>query len=229
MAEEFQIEVIKEGKGEIAGIGQRVTVHYEGRLADQTVFDSSKNRDQPFSFTLGAGQVIKGWERGISGMKIGELRRLTIPAKLGYGTSGAGNVIPPNATLVFDIELLALSSPTKLGQVSPTELLQAKKEGVVIVDIRRLDEWIQTGVIDGAKTITAFRKNGSLHPDFQREFSKIVPSPETPVVLYCRTGNRTTSLGMALIEQLGFSKVSHLTAGIVGWKKHGHLTVNYER
>ena len=103
MSDDLKIEVMQEGDGDVAEAGQRVTVHYEGRLSDDTVFDSSRPRGRPFSFTIGAGQVIKGWEQGVAGMKIGELRSLTIPADLAYGEAGAGDVIPPNATLVFDI------------------------------------------------------------------------------------------------------------------------------
>ena len=89
MADELKIEVMQEGNGDIAEHGQRVTVHYEGRLTDDTVFDASRPRGQPFGFTIGAGQVIQGWEQGVAGMKVGEMRRLTIPAELGYGVAGA--------------------------------------------------------------------------------------------------------------------------------------------
>ena len=227
MSDDLKIEVMQEGDGDVAEAGQRVTVHYEGRLSDDIVFDSSRPRGRPFSFTIGAGKVIKGWEQGVAGMKIGELRRLTIPADLAYGAAGAGDVIPPNATLVFDIELLAVSAPVTLGQATPEDLLQAQKDGVLIVDIRRADEWAQTGVIEGAETITAFQTNGSLHPDFQQDFMALLPTPETPVLLYCRLGNRTENFGMALIEQLGFSRVSHLSEGILGWTEAGHKTVIY--
>ena len=228
MPDELKIEVMHEGNGDIAEHGQRVTVHYEGRLTNDTVFDASRPRGQPFSFTIGTGQVIKGWEQGVAGMKIGEMRRLTIPAELGYGAAGAGGVIPPHATLVFDIELLAVSMPVSLVQATPADLLQAQKDGVVIVDIRRPDEWSQTGVIAGVETITAFEMDGSLHNEFQQKLMALVPSPDTPVLLYCRSGSRTTNLGTALIEQLGFSRVMHLSEGILGWTADGHETIDYK-
>ena len=96
------------GEGEEAAKGMQVTVHYTGWLTDGTKFDSSKDRDEPFDFPLGAGQVIGGWDEGVQGMQVGGVCVLTIPPQLGYGARGAGGVIPPNATLVFDVELLGV-------------------------------------------------------------------------------------------------------------------------
>lgn len=97
---------LKEGKGKSPGIGQRVVVHYTGWLLDGVKFDSSLDRQTPFDFALGRGEVIPGWDEGVASMKIGGKRRLIVPAKLGYGSAGAGGVIPPDATLIFDVELL---------------------------------------------------------------------------------------------------------------------------
>ena len=102
------IEEVLVGEGAEALAGQTVSVHYTGWLTDGTKFDSSMDRNEPFEFPLGARHVIAGWDEGVQGMKIGGTRKLTIPAALGYGARGAGGVIPPNATLVFEVELLGL-------------------------------------------------------------------------------------------------------------------------
>ena len=99
----------KVGTGAEAKTGDLVTVNYTGYLTDGTKFDSSLDSGQPFQFTIGKGKVIQGWEQGFAGMKVGGTRKLTIPPELGYGAQGAGGVIPPNATLVFDVELLAVN------------------------------------------------------------------------------------------------------------------------
>lgn len=96
------------GTGDVAVAGKTVSVHYTGWLTNGQKFDSSVDRGQPFSFPLGAGRVIKGWDEGVQGMKVDGKRKLTIPSELGYGSRGAGAVIPPNATLIFDVELLGI-------------------------------------------------------------------------------------------------------------------------
>ena len=108
----LKFEDVVVGSGDTAAHGQHVSVHYTGWLYENDQigrkFDSSKDRSQPFDFPLGAGQVIRGWDEGVVGMKVGGMRRLIIPAVLGYGTRGASGVIPPNATLLFEVELLGV-------------------------------------------------------------------------------------------------------------------------
>ncbi len=99
-------ETLKPGSGPMVKPGQRVTLHYTGTLENGTVFDSSREKGEPYTFSLGYGQVIPGWDQGVTGMKVGERRKLMVPAKLGYGERSPGAAIPPNSNLIFDVELL---------------------------------------------------------------------------------------------------------------------------
>jgi FKBP-type peptidyl-prolyl cis-trans isomerase FkpA len=105
------VEELVVGTGAEAKAGDTVSVHYTGTLVSGEKFDSSLDRGTPFTFTVGQGDVIRGWDEGVAGMKVGGKRKLIIPPELGYGAQGAGNVIPPNATLVFEIELLEITAP----------------------------------------------------------------------------------------------------------------------
>jgi FKBP-type peptidyl-prolyl cis-trans isomerase len=106
----MKVEILNQGSGVAAKSGDVVTVNYTGTLTDGTKFDSSLNPGRtPFQFTLGQNSVIQGWELGVAGMKVGEKRKLTIPSELGYGTSGAGGLIPPNATLIFEIDMISIN------------------------------------------------------------------------------------------------------------------------
>ena len=225
---ELKITINQNGSGDSAETGMSVSVHYTGKLEDGTVFDSSIPRGQPFTFTLGAGQVIKGWDLGVEGMKLGEKRSLVIPPHLGYGIRGAGATIPPNATLIFDIELLEVTMPITLRDLSPNDFIDAQENGGIVIDIRREEEWKETGILQGSNTITAFTKDGNIHPDFPKKFFDLINDIDVPILLYCRTGNRTGILGQALIDQVGQTNVSHLSEGIVGWKKQGHPTIDYK-
>ena len=222
---DLKTETIIQGSGSKAELGMRVQVHYTGKLDDGTVFDSSVPRGEPFVFTLGQRQVIQGWEEGILGMLVGETRILTIPPALAYGSSGAGDIIPPNATLIFDVQLLATSWPPSLKELTTEQLLDAQKSGSVIIDIRSSNEWVETGIIAGAETVTAFSADGKLHSDFRKKFFSLFKSMDTPIVLYCRSGNRSKRLGNVLVNQGNYTNVSHLSKGIIGWQKDGKNTI----
>jgi len=220
-AEELQINVLQPGDGAEAVPGTEVTVHYTGWLMDGTQFDSSRDRGEPFSLTLGAGRVIPGWEKGLEGMRIGEIRELIIPPELGYGARGAGGVIPPNATLRFEVELLDVKAPP-FSELDNRGLAEMMAKGVKVVDIRRPEEWHQTGVVEGSHLITAFDRHGRVVPGFPAEFQALVARDE-PVVLICRTGSRTATLAHALAEQLQYQNVYNVTDGITRWIAEGQM------
>ena len=120
------------------------------------------------------------------------------------------------------------NNTVSLGQATAEDLLSSQANGVLVIDIRHEDEWRDTGIIEGAKTVTAFQKNGQIHPDFQQKLFSLAPSKSTPILLYCRSGNRSNAIGNALITQLGFSQVSHLSTGIAGWIREGYETVAFK-
>jgi rhodanese-related sulfurtransferase len=228
-ASELEITTLSAGTGKVAELGMKVKVHYTGTLLNGTIFDSSIPRKKPFEFILGKGQVIKGWEQGILGMKVGEKRKLFIPSELAYGEKGAGASIPPNSELIFDVELIDIGFPPKLTGVNSKQLVQAQKNNTLIVDIRREEEWLETGIIEGAKTITAFTKEGNLHPQFREKFFSFVEGEDEDILIYCRSGNRSATIGNALVDQLGFTNVMHLSGGIVEWKTQGFKTIVYQK
>ncbi len=217
----LEMTTLQEGSGEAAKRGDLVVVHYTGTLLDGTPFDSSRDRGQPFRFTLGAGEVIQGWDQGVAGMRPGERRKLVVPPDLGYG-SRAVSVIPANSTLQFDVELLKILNFTELDNAALKRVM--KQGGVTLVDIRRPEEWKQTGVVEGSELITAFTRRGALHPDFPEKFLKRF-TPEDRVVIICRTGNRTARLAQALVKELEWAGVYNVTRGITHWIKEGNPVV----
>ena len=126
-----------EGKGQQILNHSKIKVHYIGKLKDGTIFDNSYKRGQPFSFQIGLKQVIEGWEQGLLGMKVGGKRTLMIPPKLAYGDRGAGDLIPPNSTLIFEIEIVDAIPPNYIN-ISSKELEKKQKEGLIIIDIRNI-------------------------------------------------------------------------------------------
>lgn len=218
-----EIETLVEGTGEEAVDFSKVTVHYTGWLANGKKFDSSLDRRQPFDFYLGAGQVIPGWDIGVKGMKIGGKRRLTIPPHLGYGPRGAGDAIPPNSTLVFEVELLAVIPP-KYKNIDNAQLKDMQGRNVTVVDIRRQDEWNRTGVVEGSHKLTAFDKRGNFIRSFVAELAAIA-DPEKEVIFICQHGNRSAVIANFLTQQRGYENVYNVTQGISHWIKDGQPVV----
>ncbi len=219
-ADELKITDLVVGTGDEAVEGADVTVHYTGWLMDGTKFDSSHDRNKPFTFTPGAGQVIAGWEKGVLGMKVGGKRELIIPPELGYGAAGAGGVIPPNATLKFEIELLKVQQP-KYNNLDNDAVRQKLAAGVPVIDIRTPEEWKQTGVIEGSHLITFVNRKGQVNPAFFKKLAEIA-GPDDEVMLICRTGNRTKPVSRFLSERAGYTKLDNIEHGITKWIKDGN-------
>ncbi|NVK17096.1 MAG: FKBP-type peptidyl-prolyl cis-trans isomerase [Methylocystaceae bacterium] len=216
-ANELQIKDLKVGEGKEAVQDKKVKVHYTGWLLDGKKFDSSLDRNQPFEFTLGARQVIPGWDQGVQGMKVGGKRELIIPAHLAYGARGAGGVIPPNATLRFEIELLDVMAPA-FQNIDNATLKELKSQGVKLVDVRTPQEWKDTGVIEGSYLLPFRMPNGRINPKFVEDLSRIV-KPDEKVMLICRTGNRTRMASEGLSSQFGFTQIFNVKHGITDWLK----------
>jgi len=218
-----EISDVTTGSGEQAVAYAEVVVHYTGWLMDGSKFDSSLDRDEPFRFTLSAGQVIPGWEMGVQGMRTGGKRILVIPPDLAYGKRGAGNVIPPDATLKFEVELIKVIPP-KFKNIDNAELKNLLAKGTKIVDIRRPEEWKETGVVEGSKLLMSFDEKGNLSAGFLPELLSYAPRGE-PVILICRTGSRTGFMSNLLSRKFGYSKVLNVENGIVEWIADGNPVV----
>lgn len=222
--EGLQIRDLEKGTGEEANVSETVIVHYTGWLMDGTKFDSSLDRAAPFSFTLGERRVIPGWEKGVEGMQVGGKRELIIPPELAYGSQGAGGVIPPNATLRFEIELLKVKAK-KYSNIGNEELKAKLASNVTIIDIRRPDEWQKTGVISGSHLVTFFDHRGNVNPTFGSKLQELVSNTSQEVVFICRTGQRSQVLSQYLADQAGFTNIANVQEGIVSSIESGGTVV----
>ena len=216
-APEVSIKDLAPGNGEEAVPYSTVQVHYTGWTVDGKKFDSSLDRGTPFDFTLSAGQVIPGWDDGVEGMRVGGKRELVIPPELAYGEQGVPGVIPANATLKFEVELLGVTPPA-FANIDNAQLKELLARGVPIVDLRREEEWKQTGVVEGSKLITAIDAKGKFLPPFIEGF-KAVAGPDDEVILICRTGNRTAAVSNYLSRAEGYKKIYNVRHGITRWIK----------
>ena len=190
----------------------KIKVHYIGTLEDGTKFDSSYDRGEPFSFQIGLRQVIEGWETGIIGMKVGGKRTLIIPPELGYGDRGAGELIPPNSTLIFDIEIID-SQPPSYNLITTDEIQNLLKDNYKFIDIRTKEERDFTGVILGSLEITAFDVYGKFVPEFMKTFQNVVDLNDN-IVFVSNEGDIASILANGFAEQLGAKNMNALKGGI---------------
>ena len=212
MADGLQINNIIEGEGAEVIIHSKIQVHYTGKLQDGTKFDSSYDRGEPFSFQIGLRQVIEGWETGLMGMKVGGKRTLIIPPELAYGERGAGDLIPPNATLTFDVELVAVQDPG-YGFVKAEEIKDLQDDDYKFIDIRTKKDRDNTGIIPGSLEITAFDIYGNFVPEFMKTFRELVELNDNTVFL-SNEGEIASILANGFVEQLNASNMYALKGGI---------------
>ena len=211
-AADLQIKNNIEGEGAEIVNHSKIKVHYLGMLEDGTKFDSSYDRGEPFSFQIGLRQVIKGWETGIIGMKVGGKRTLIIPPELAYGERGAGELIPPNSTLIFDIEIIDSQSPA-YNLITTDEIQNLLKDNYKFIDIRTKEERDFTGVIPGSLEITAFDVYGKFVPEFMKTFNDVVDLNDN-IVFISNQGEIAAILANGFAEQLGAKNMNALIGGI---------------
>jgi len=201
-----------EGEGTEILLHSKILVHYTGKLEDGTVFDSSYDRGQPFSFQIGLRQVIEGWEQGLLGMKVGGKRTIFIPSALGYGDRGAGDLIPPNANLIFDVEIIDVQMPN-YKQVVSNEIEKMLQDNYKFIDIRTKKERENTGVIQGSLEITAFDIYGKFVPEFMKTFQDLVDLNDY-IVFVSNEGEISSILANGFAEKLGAKNMHSLKGGI---------------
>ena len=214
-----EVQIINEiiGNGLEVKNHSKVSVHYIGKLEDNTVFDSSYNRGQLFDFQIGVRQVILGWEIGLLGMKEGGKRTIFIPYELAYGESGAGSLIPPKSNLIFEIEVIKVIPPG-YKEIDGYQLKLAMTGDFKIIDIRTKDEIINSNKIPGAIQITAFDKNGNFFPNFFDKYKENVQIGEK-VIFVSQNGDISSILANGFVEQLKQINIYHLKDGVSGLEK----------
>ena len=215
----IEVKILNEtiGNGLEVKNHSKVSVHYIGRLEDNTVFDSSYDRGQLFDFQIGTRQVILGWETGLLGMKEGGKRTIFIPYELAYGESGAGNLIPPKSNLIFEIEVIKVIPPG-YKEIDGYQLKLAITGDFKIIDIRNKDEIINSNKIPGAIQITAFDKNGNFFPNFFDKYKENVQIGEK-VIFISQNGDISSILANGFVEQLKQINIYHLKDGVSGLEK----------
>ena len=210
-----ELEILNDIKGEGAEIvnHSKIQVHYIGKFEDGTKFDSSYDRGQPFKFQIGLRQVIEGWDIGLIGMQVGGKRTLIIPPELAYGKKGAGDLIPSNATLIFDIEIIDIQPPG-YKIINSMAIDNYQNGNYIFIDIRTKKERDKTGIIPGSLEITAFDINGKFEPEFMKTIERKVDYLDDNIVFISNKGDISSILANGFVEQLGATNMFSLEGGI---------------
>jgi len=228
---EIQITDTKIGEGRVAGVDHRVQVHYTGWDMDGKKFDTSRDGDAPFRFTIGMNEVIKGWDIGVRGMREGGKRELLVPAEFAYGEHGYPGYIAPNADLKFEIELLKIENHPLTwlrNKKNNDELDAALASGMPVIDIRSLAELKEKGVIiAGSHHIPALAKHGVILKTFFPALKKVVQKNDA-FMLICSNGKKAIYLGQIMSNLKGYSKLHAVQKGIDKYIEHGGAVVQYD-
>ncbi len=211
-AQELQITNNFEGSGLEIVNHSKIQVHYLGKLEDGTKFDSSYDRGKPLSFQIGMKRVIEGWELGLMGMKVGGKRTLFIPSKLGYGQRGAGDLIPPNTNLIFDVEIMDVQSPG-YKTIFSNDIDKLLKINYKFIDIRNEEERNKTGVIEGSVELAVFDKLGNFIPEFIQNLKSKVDFNDN-IVFVSNEGDIASTLANGFVEKLQVKNIHYLKGGI---------------
>ena len=216
-----EIEIVSEITGEGLKIENHFKVHvnYRGFLENGTEFDNSYKRKKPFIFQIGLRQVILGWDKGLMGMRVGGKRTIKIPPDLAYGTSGVGNTIPPNATLIFEVEIVNAFRPN-YSKINSDTLIKKQKKGLILVDIRTEKERQKTGIIKGSLEMTAFDLKGNFKPNFINDYQATIRTDDH-VVFISNKGEISSILANGFVEKLKSKHMYSLIGGIQNWIKEG--------
>ena len=212
MADGLQINNIVEGEGAEIINHSKIQVHYTGKLQDGTKFDSSYDRGQPFSFQIGLREVIEGWEIGLMGMKVGGKRTLIIPPELAYGERGAGDLIPPNTTLIFEVEIIDIQ-PLGYKIINSSDIKKFQNDNYIFIDIRTNIERKKTGIIPGSLEMTAFDIYGNFLPEFMKTYQSTIKLDDN-IVLVSSKGEVSAILANGFVEKIGATNMHTLKGGI---------------
>ena len=205
----------------------KVSVHYIGKLENNIEFDNSYKRDQLFNFQIGVRKVIPGWETGLLGMKEGGKRTIFIPHQLAYGKNGAGDLIPPESNLIFEIEVFKVTPP-KYKEIDNLQLkLAMTDQNFKIIDIRNLNNIIKTGIIPGSVVLTTFDDNGNFQQNFINKYGEIV-LPGDKVIFVSEEGIISAILANGFVEQLNQNNIFHLKGGILGLKEKNFVFQDFK-
>ena len=220
------------GEGEKLKKHYKVTVHYIGKLENGNVFENSYEKNKPFTFQLGLRQVIEGWEIAMKDMRVGGKRTFKIPPNLAYGKKGIKNIIPPNSSLIFEIEILKIQ-PHNYFLITSDVLMNIDKELFIIdsknkfnlIDIRIKKNQLKTGIIKNSHKIEAFNENGQLNRKFIDKLKKL-HNKKNHTILISESGDISSILANGLVENLKMKNVYSLKGGIKRWSLEGKKLIN---